>query len=181
MEDIDIIEMYSNKNQDAIPQTAIKYGKLLYKIAYGILINHEDSEETVNDSYQGVWDKIPPQKPDNLRAFVCRITRNISITRVRKNQAKKRDGILIELSELEPDNNSIEQSLDLKELTATIENFLLNQSKMDRVLFVRRYFFNISIQDLAEEFNSAENKITSKLFRIRQKLKTKLQQEGYDI
>lgn len=181
MEDIEIIELYTNKNQEGITQTANKYGKLLYKIAFGVLTNHEDSEETVNDSYQGLWEIIPPKKPDNLRAFVCRITRNLAITRFRKVHAQKREGVILELSEIIPDTKSLEQSIDLKELTTSIESFLLNIPKEDRVLFVKRYFFNISIKDLAVETKIAENKITSKLFRIRKKLKTQLLQEGYEI
>lgn len=142
MEDKDIINLYHQRNQLALTETASKYGKLLYSVAKGVLNSSEDSEEIVNDSYQGAWTSMPPQKPDKLTAFLCRITRNLAISRYRKYTAKKRDGVLLELNQLEPNQTSIDDSFNLQELTESINEFLEKLSAKNRILFVKRYFFN---------------------------------------
>ncbi|WP_409968932.1 sigma-70 family RNA polymerase sigma factor [Bengtsoniella intestinalis] len=179
MEDFEIINRYHSRDSIAISQTASKYGTLLYAIAHGVLHSHEDSEETVNDTYCHAWDAMPPQRPTSLRAFLSRITRNLSIDRYRKSHAQKREGILVELSEFESDFTTTEDAVNLKDLTASIEKFLRKQSKDDRVLFMKRYFFDHSLSDLAQESESSVNQISSRLYRLRQKLKQQLEQEGY--
>ncbi|MFI3250026.1 MAG: sigma-70 family RNA polymerase sigma factor [Eubacteriales bacterium] len=181
MEDQEIIHLYHQRNEIAITETASKYGKLLYSVAKGVLHSREDSEEVVNDSYQGAWSAMPPQKPDSLTAFLCRITRNLAISRVRKSTAKKREGILLELTELEPEKSAIDDSLLLQELTANINQFLEKLPYEDMVLFVKRYFFDQNLEELSVLMAMDQNKISSKLYRLRQKLKQKLIKEGYDL
>lgn len=181
MEDMNIIQLYHQRNQQAITETASKYGRLLYTIAKEILQNHEDSEETVNDSYGGAWNAMPPQRPRILPAFLSRITRNLAISRYRKHHAQKRTGILVELSDLEPSRVQTEEEVMTQELSASIEVFLRQLPKEERVLFLKRYFFAQSLQDLAEEAQSSVNQISGRLYRIRQKLKRKLEGEGYII
>lgn len=181
MEDLEIIELYHSRNQDAISETATKYGGLLYTVAKNIIHSHEDSEEIVSDSYGSAWEAMPPQRPNSLTAFLCRITRNLSIDRYRKNHAQKREGILLELSELEGESVHMEDRLELGELTKSIEKFLSTLPKDDRVLFMRRYFFHESVQDLAKEAKCKENNISGRLYRLRLKLKSRLAEEGYAL
>ncbi|MFI3254168.1 MAG: sigma-70 family RNA polymerase sigma factor [Eubacteriales bacterium] len=181
MEDKEIIHLYHQRNEIALSETASKYGKLLYSVAKGVLYSREDSEEIVNDTYQGAWTSMPPNKPDSLTAFLCRITRNLAISRYRKSTAKKREGVLLELTELEAEKSGMDDSLLLQELTDSINQFLEKLPREDRVIFVKRYFFDESLGELSEELLMEENKISSKLYRLRQKLKQKLIQEGYDL
>ncbi len=181
MEDLEIIELYHRRNEQAIRETSNKYGGLLYSIAHDVLHSREDSEETVNDTYGKAWSAMPPQRPNALCAFLSRITRNLAISQWRKAHTQKRSGILVELSELESDHMDAADELNLKELTATIETFLLKLPKDERVLFVKRYFFAMSISKLATEAGQTESQISGRLYRLRQKLKTKLEQEGYVI
>lgn len=181
VDDMEIIHLYHERNEIALTETASKYGKLLYSVAKGVLYSPEDCEEIVNDTYQGAWTSIPPKNPDNLMAFLCRITRNLAISRYRKFTAKKRDGILFELTELEPEKSAIDDNLLLQELTNSINHFLEKLPREDRVIFVKRYFFDKSLAELSEEMAMPENKISSKLYRIRKKLKQKLIKECYDL
>ena len=107
MNDLEIIELYFSRDEEAIKQTDIKYGKLCHSVAYNILNNNEDSEECVNDTYIGVWNAIPPTRPNNFMSFVCKITRNISLTRLEAMTRQKRSQAIIvsldELAEILPD------------------------------------------------------------------------------
>lgn len=181
MEDLEIIELYHHRDERAIRETSHKYGGLLYTIAQGVLHRHEDSEETVNDTYIGAWNAMPPQRPLALCAFLSRIARNLAISRYRKAHARKREGILVELSELEADGATVEDAVHAKELTAIIEDFLRHQRKDDRVLFVKRYYFAVSVTQLAEEAQQTESQMAGRLYRLRQKLKAKLEREGYAV
>lgn len=181
MEDLDIINQYHCRNDNAISETSQKYGGLLYTIAHDILYSHEDSEETVNDTYCHAWEAMPPQRPTSLRAFLSRITRNLSIDRYRKSHAQKREGIVVELSELLSGTSTADDSLDEQELTASIEGFLRQQPKDERVLFMKRYFLGVPLSELAQASNSSNKQITARLYRLRQKLKVHLEREGYAL
>lgn len=180
MEDKKIIELYNARNEFAITETDRKFGKMLLAIAMNILSNREDSEETVNDTYGKVWDSIPPQKPDCLGAWLGKITRNLSITRWRKNKAQKRSGIEIMLSELEeciPSVSNTEKEIENGEVTAAINRWLGSLKKEERMLFVRRYWYGDSIAELAKKTNIPPKKLSSKMFRLRKSLKTSLEKE----
>ena len=185
MTDVQIIELYWNRDENAIKQSDIKYGPYCRKIAYNILYNSEDTEECVNDTWFRSWDNIPPQKPNSLSAFFGRIIRNLSISRYRANHAKKRyDGITALLSELEeciPSNNSTEKTVELKLLTEIIEKWLTTLSKDDRALFLRRYWYGDAVKTLAKENGSTESQMAKKMFRLRNALKAVLEQEGIDV
>ncbi len=179
MEDERIVSLYHRREESAISQTADKYGPLLYKIAIGILYSHEDSEETVNDTYGKAWNSMPPNAPRFLCAYLGRITRNLSISRYRKDHAQKRAGVLLELSDCIVDGLTPEQELEAKELGGVIDMWLGKLPKNDRVLFLKRYFFNLEPKELATESGMSIKQLHSRLFRLRQKLKTHLEQEGY--
>lgn len=182
MEDSRIIELFFSRSEQAISELAYKYGKVCRKIAVNILNNAEDAEECVNDAYLGVWNSIPPQKPNPLVTYICKITRNVALKKYRYNTAKRRNGYYdISLSELEEGIPSVRQdtaSCTGEELTKVIENFLNTLDKKSRVMFVKRYWYAESVKEIAEEFGVTENSISVKLLRIREKLRKYLIREG---
>ena len=184
MDDLCIIEMYFARDERAIKETDVKYGKLCHKIAYNILRNREDSEECVSDAYIGVWNAVPPTRPNNLMAFVCRITRNLSLKRLEAAARQKRSqAVLIsleELAEILPDK-SIESSLTDEGIGRAISDFLRTENADVRNVFIRKYFFFDSVGDIARQFDFTESKVKNILFRTRNKLKEYLIKEGIYI
>jgi RNA polymerase sigma-70 factor (ECF subfamily) len=181
--ELEIIELYQNRDEAAIEECKLKYGKLLMKISYGVLGNDEDSQECVADTYMKAWDSIPPQEPKNLMAYLGRIVRNISINRYNENRAKKRGGdfILTELTDCIPSVDTVETSLESSELSNVIVNWLRSLEKEERVLFTRRYWFGEPLESLAQENHTSANKLAGRMFRLRQKLRETLEKEGIEI
>lgn len=181
LEDAKIIELFFARSEFAIKELDTKYGKVCYKIAYNILSDHLDTEECVNDAYLGTWNAIPPQKPNPLLAFVCRIVRNISIDRHRMNAAMKRDTTYdVAMSEIEycvADPVSIEERIDAKVLARLIENFLDTLSEENRVIFMRRYWFSDSYADIAAQTGLSEKNVSVRLTRTRKQLREYLIQK----
>lgn len=70
MTDQQIVELYWNRDERAIHETDLKYRKYLYKIAYNILANEEDCEESINETYLRIWNSIPTNQPQILSAYV---------------------------------------------------------------------------------------------------------------
>ena len=186
MKDIDIIKLYFERSEKAISETAEKYGRYLMSIAENILFNHQDSEECVSDTYLKAWKSIPPEIPQNFRIYLGKITRNSAINRYNRNLVQKRGGNTVDviLSELEsciPSRFSVDCVLDEKLLVELIESFLYSQSSMKRSVFIRRYWYCESISDIAKDFSVSESKATSILYRMRLKLKEKLEKEGIAV
>ena len=185
MEDNAIIELYWNRIEDAIRCTSDKYGRYLLKIALNVLNKREDAEECTNDTYLAAWNKIPPNRPNKLLAFLGRITRNIALDRYDYLSAKKRNSqfnvLLSELEQCLPSNNTVESDLAEGEIADSISRFLKNTNEDMRIVFVGRYWFSDSIKDIAEQFNISESKVKSMLFRTRNKLRFHLEKEGHEI
>lgn len=183
MEDKNIIQLFFERSETAITETAIKYGKLCHTIAYNILYNEEDSEECVNDTYMKAWEVIPPQIPDKLAAFLGKITRNLAISRYRHNSSKKRGGgqmalALEELEECIPDKNSTEQAISDKLFLEQMNAFLEQLPAEKRKVFMQRYWYLRPISEIAEEFSMSESKVKMILHRTRNTLKDVLEKEG---
>lgn len=182
MDDVEIVNLYWNRNEAAIRESDAKYGNMLLRIAYNILSNREDSEECVNDTYGKAWASIPPQKPYSLAAYLGRIVRNLSINRWYEIRAQKRGGgenlLLSELAECIPSQSNVESESEAREITRSIEQWLYTLPKNDRVLFLRRYWFGDSLQTLAAERSTSPNRIAGQLYRLRQKLKSALEKDG---
>lgn len=175
MEDKKIIDLFFERSENAIKELDLKYGKLFYNLSNNIVNNKQDAEECVNDAYLGTWNTIPPQKPNPLLSYICKIVRNISIKNYWKN--KKHSSYAISLDELEPficGNSVTESEIEVKELTRIIEKFLDTLSKENRVIFIKRYWFCDSYKDIAEYMGFSEKNISVRLARIRQKLKKHL-------
>ena len=178
MNDERIIELFFERSEQAIKELDGKYGRVLHSLSFKILNNHLDAEECVNDSYLGVWNAIPPAKPDPLLAFVCKITRNISLKRYEQNTAAKRnshyDIAMEELEDCLASTTAIEEEIAERELTEIIESFLDSLSKENRVIFLRRYWFSDTYADIARQVGLTEKNISVRLTRIRQELRKHL-------
>ena len=185
MEDSKIITLFFARSEQAISELSNKYGKLCMHIADNILGNRQDAEECVNDAYLGAWNTIPPQKPNPLQTYICRIVRNIAITRYHTNTAIKRnshyDVALEELGHCLLSSETVESTLHAKELSRLLDRFLSSLDTRSRVMFVRRYWYADSVTDIAESFKTRPNNVSVQLSRIRNKLRKFLIQEGYMI
>ena len=184
MEDSQIIELYWQKNTDAISKTANKYGAYCFAIAQNNLHNTEDSEECVNDTWLHAWNAIPPQRPGAFRMFLAKITRNLSFNRFHVQNAKKRGGgeitlVLEELAECLDGGVNVEAEYERKELEQCISRFVRALPMRERNVFVRRYFFTEPITAVAERYGLTENHIMVILSRTRKKLRLELMKEGY--
>ena len=182
MEDIQIIELYWQRNEQAIAETSSKYGAFCFSIAKNILSVHEDAEECVNDTYHQAWNVIPPQRPNKFRPWLGKIVRNIALNLWNKNHSQKRYAGMAELlSELEdciPSSKTVEQEIDEKELTEHIDRWLRSLDREDRILFVRRYWNGVALRNLASEKGIAPGKLAQRMYRLRIGLKAALEKEG---
>lgn len=186
MEDDKIIQLYLNRDESAIRQTAEKYGSRLRAISYGITNDRETAEECENDTYLETWHRIPPNEPkDYFYAFLARITRFISIDRCRERASLKRDRYIVEFTdELEmciPSVNDVEDDADAKLLGEAISRFLYTLPDEKQVMFMRRYFFLDNVSEIAKRLSISESKVKTSLFRIRNGLREYLIREGYTL
>ena len=186
MDDQKIINLLESRNQLAIAAIQEKYGTYCTKISMNILSDAQDSEEILSDTCMQVWNSIPPQKPQSLMAFIAKITRNLSINKLKSEKAKKRNCGETPLSydELDictPSDINIENEAEIKLLSRHISDFLYTQKEDARNIFVRKYFYCDSVEDIAERFSFSTSKVKSTLMRTREKLRIYLIKEGYHI
>jgi len=186
VKDEKIIDLYLKRVEGAIEETAVKYGNYCFTIANNILKSHQDAEECVSETYLKTWENIPPVIPIHLGAFLGKITRNLSLDRYKFNRRKKREKSEFELllSELEdciPGEASTEMVMDYHYTTERINDWLKEQDRIQRQLFIRRYWYSDGIADLVLMFGMSESKVKSMLFRMRKKLKVYLEKEGIVI
>lgn len=183
MEDQAIIDLYFQRSENAITETAGKYGSYCFHIAYNILTNREDAEESVNDTYMAAWKTMPPQRPAVLSTFLGKITRHNAISRWRSRSAYKRGGgemvlALEELSECVADGKDVEKDYAHKETVRVFRDFLSSLPDTERNVFLRRYWCMDSIGEIAVSFGFSGSKVKSMLHRTRQKLRVRLEKEG---
>lgn len=184
MEDSLIVELYFARDEGAIRETESKYGGYCYAIAYNVLANQQDAEESVSDTYLTAWNSIPPQRPSLLGAFLGKITRHIAIDHWRKNSAFKRTGgelpvALEELDEVAGHEQNPETVVSLAEVTASINRFLSTLPETERSVFLCRYWYLDSVTEIAAKSGFPASKVSSLLHRIRGKLKKQLAKEGF--
>lgn len=186
MEDSQIVALYWQRSERAIEETAAKYGNYCFSIAYNILENKEDAEETVNDSYIGAWAAIPPHRPLNLSTFLGKITRRTAIKRWQRNRTQKRGGgemtlALEELSNCIPAGSSMEREMENSELSRLLNRFILTLPQTERNVFVCRYWYLDSIGSIAQRFGFSQSKVKSMLSRTRKKLQNTLIKEEIEL
>ena len=184
MDDELIVRLYWDRSESAISETDRKYGAYCNSIAYGILQNKEDAEESVSDTYMDAWNSMPPHHPSILATFLGKITRRISIDRWRSKTRLKRGGgeIDLALEELEQciaGGQSPEQEIEQKKLAQAINDFLDELPVQERRVFLARYWYMDSIREIAAHFKFSQSKVLSMLFRTRNKLRQHLEKEGY--
>ncbi len=185
MEDEQILELFDTRSEDAITQVKIRYGRACMHLLRNLLLNEQDAEECANDVYLALWDTIPPQRPKPLLTYLLKIARNQALRRITYDHAQRRDNRqVIALEELEScivSGETPEQALDRKLLEEEIDRFLRSLPREDRLLFLRRYWFCDSVEQLTELFGWSNSKVKSKLFRLRGRLRKHLQEEGFDL
>lgn len=182
MEDSQIIALFFARDQQAISELDSKYGRVCHKLSYQILNNLLDAEECVNDAYLGTWNAIPPKRPDPLLTFLCKIVRNLSIKRYHANTAMKRNSLYdIALSEVERDlmvPDTVEGAVEAKALARLIEAFLDSLTVENRVIFMRRYWFSDSYEEIATRTGLTKKNVSVRLTRLRRHLREYLVKEG---
>ena len=185
LEDSRIIDLFFARSEQAIEELDKKHGAAIKKTAANILADRRDVEECANDTYLGCWNEMPPQRPDPLISFVCRIARNLAVNRYHANHAEKRNGrydlILDEMEDFPPSRINVEADYETKELVSAVNRFLSGLDYDDRFLFVRRYWFADSVKDIADAMHSRENRVSVRLFRLRGKLRNILKKEGFSV
>lgn len=185
MEDLQIIDLYWQRDEQAIRETDGKYGPLCHRIAMNILSSFQDSEECVSDTYGRAWDTMPPQRPDSLRAYLGRIVRNLSISRYRSIHAQKRgegaEVLLSELGDCVPSGDATARTVEVRELGELISRYLDGLAADDRTLFIRRYWNGDAVSELAGEIGVRPNSLTKRLLRLREGLRRYLEGEGVRV
>lgn len=185
MNDEDIITLFFCRSEKAISETCIKYGKDIMRLALNILADKSDAEECENDTYIGAWNKIPPQHPANFRAFLLKITRNNALNKYRYNKAGKRNPEVAasfdELAENICSSDDTYEHIDAAVLAEIINEFLDRIDSSSRRIFMLRYWYFYSINDICSLCAISKSKAESVLFRTRNKLKKHLSERGYNL
>ena len=178
MEDEKIIGLYWERSEDAIAETASKYGRLFFRIADNILSDQEDSEECVNDTYLGLWNAIPDARPSPFAAFAGRITRNLALKKYEYRSAAKRNPQAIrsfeELRECVSGRTSVENKVEERRIEQLIDAFLWQQREETRTVFLRRYWYVETIAEIAQRYGMTESKVKMQLSRTKEKLRAYL-------
>lgn len=182
MDDASIMELFRKRDENAIAEMKRKYEKLCFYVAGNILSQREDIEECVNSACYEIWKNIPPDSPDDLKAYLCRIVRNIAIKRLQYNSAAKRNPeftvSIDEIAECVP--SKVGEGFSEECLADAVSRFLRTQNEKHRKVFVRRYWYGDPLSKIAEYYGMNEKTVATYLFRTRKKLKIFLQKEGYD-
>ena len=186
MEDREIISLFYERDEKAIAESSEKYGAYCFSVANNILQSEQDAEECVSDTWLRAWNAIPPEKPNSLRLFFAKITRNLAFNRYKAQNRQKRGGGVItvaleEISEFLPTAERIEQAVAEEELMQSVNRFLRSVSARERGIFIRRYFYVESAKEIANRYALTEGNVQKILFRTREKLKQYLEEEGYKV
>ena len=179
MEDSCIVELYFERSETAILETDRKYSAFLHQVAYNILRDTSDSDEIVNDTYMGAWKAIPPTKPDNFKHFLSRITRNLSFNRLEYHNAGKRKALFVEIDECIPDRkNDVEELWESREIGRVLNSFLETLDQESCAVFLGRYYYSYSIDELAKQYAFSHRHIKYLLSKTRKQLRDCLEREG---
>ena len=185
MNDETIVRMLQSRSEHAIYEMEKKYGERLRALSYSITNDRLDAEECVNDAYLAVWNTVPPERPDPLRAYVCRITRNLALKRYEKNTACKRTceyaDAMEEIEPFLPSAENVEDEVESRELARLIEEFLDSLDRENRTVFMRRYWFSDSYSDIAKRTGLTVKNVSVRLVRLRERMREFLTEKGVNI
>ncbi len=182
MDDRELVERYWRRDEDAITDTEAKYGAYCRAIASGVLRSGQDAEECLNDVWAAAWNAMPPRRPDDLRAFLAKITRNLALKRLRSMTAEKRGGgetmvALEELEEVIPAGCSLDEQIEARELARKLDEFLGTLGVTERRVFLCRYWYFDDLRDIASRFGMGESRVKMLCKRARDKLRLFLRKE----
>ena len=185
VEDREIVALYFARSENAIAETARKFGAYCRAIAYNILASRRDAEECENDTWLAAWNSMPPNRPARLAPYLGRITRNLALDRWDRATAQKRGGamgsVLQELDECLPAAGTVAETVEAAETARRISEFLRGQPEEARRIFLRRYWYCDRTGDIARRYGVSEGKVRVSLHRTREKLKAFLEQEGVEV
>lgn len=176
---MDIIERLERRDESAIELLRAYYGDYCYRIIYNQLCSHEETEEALNDVWLKIWNSIPPARPTHLRAYIAKAARNTAIDYIKRNSAERRYGIttlLDEIAEVVPDASKSDGFLK-----DTLNHFVRSLRSEEQCIFLRRYWYGASIEELADELGCSRTRIANILHRTRKKLRKHLEKEGYTV
>ena len=181
--DKELLALFQARDQKALAETEKRFGGYCYTVAYNILGNAQDAEECVNDTLMRVWEAIPPAQPDDLYAYIAAITRNLARNRYKHLHVQKRGGAeselaLDELVQMPASGESVEEQVDARGLGVALNRFLSTLPEKQRIMFVRRYWYGMPVNEVAAEQHLPKGTVTVTLMRIRKKLQSYLQKEG---
>ena len=182
MNDAQIVDLFLARDEDALAQTAGRYGLRLLALANSILEDPSGAEECVNDVYLAAWRSIPPNEPrDHFYAYLARITRHLSIDRCRARGREKRKTEVLtqELTDCIAAPGRADDRLNAQELAAAISAFLRALPAEKRYRVLRRYWYCDSMAAISERMGWGESRIKTALHRIRAALREHLRKEGY--
>jgi RNA polymerase sigma-70 factor (ECF subfamily) len=184
LDDVNIIDLFWDRDQEAIRQTHLSYGRKLYVLSNRILRNREDAEESVSDTYMQTWKSIPPQRPRYFYAFLAAICRNLSLDRLDWKQADKRNAELVvlteEMEQCIPDRHQ-DSAMERQELRRILQGFLESLPQENRIIFLRRYLYVDTVAEIAARYGISESKVKTQLHRSRNKLRAALAKEGITV
>ena len=179
LQDHEIVALYHARDEKAIHHSQKQYGPYCHTVAMNILNSSPDAEECVNDTWLAAWNSMPPQKPYSLRAYLGKLTRNLSLNRLKTLRRERRDvRLTVTFEELEdciPAPDETESHL----ICQWLDEYLATLSKLDRQLFVGRYWYNYKVKDMARHYGLSANAVTKRLTRVREGLRSYLTERGY--
>ena len=183
LEDALIVDLYWQRSEEAVPETVRKYGSYCRAIAKNILLNNEDAEECVNDTWLGAWNSMPANRPQRLAPYLGKLTRWLSLNRLDERKSLKRGGgevsvALEELSETLDSGADTQRVLEQKELSEAVNAFLDTLEQTERRVFLARYFYLLPIKEIAARYDFSVGKVKSMLLRTRRRLQKYLKEEG---
>ena len=185
MDDEKIIELYWQRDEDAITETASKYGKLCRFITGNILASDRDCEEVVNDTYLAAWNAIPRQRPNRFSVFLSRIARNLALKRYDHDAAAKRNPKAVcsleELGDCVSGRENVENEVENRRVEDLISSFLWEQPEDRRHVFVLRYWYFEPISAISRRTGFSESKVKSMRFQLRKSLREFLESEGVEL
>ena len=182
MEDNQIVALFWDRSEAAVAETAAKYAGYCHTIAYNILEDQGEADESVNDTYLAAWESIPPQRPAVLRTYLGKLTRRISLKRLRARNARKRGAgtvslALEELAECTADSD-VAAEVELEELARALDRFLERRTQEERTVFLGRYWYFVPLAELSGRLGCSQSRVKSMLHRMRKQLADFLKGEG---
>ena len=180
MDDREIVELLYNRDERGVKAAQEKFSKLVMNVCRGILHSPEEAEQCANDTLLRLWESIPPDCPENLTGYICKIARRLALNRLRYKTAQMRNSdLLTELEECLPDNYSVEKQAELSELTETLNVWLRGLPEKQQTLFTLRYFYAYGVKEAAQVCGMSKTAATTALMRLRGSLKKHLTERGF--